>query len=106
MGYLFFSCAGGLGAPPGPRPLGAPAGAAGGPRRRAAGRRLLRGVLVAGGALAGPPHPADDLVAAERLGHPAALQHREHRLLDGGEPAAALGAGPAAAGGLAVVDLP
>src|SRR6185312_2502098 len=42
--------------------------------------------------LAGPPHTPDDLLAAERLGDPAALDDRQHRRLHRGEPPAALGA--------------
>jgi hypothetical protein len=44
-------------------------------------------------------------VPAERLGDAAALDDREHRLLDGGEPLAALRAGPTTADQLTVVGL-
>ena len=58
-------------------------------------------VLVDRPALAGLADAGDDLVPAERLGHAAALDHREDGLLDGGEPPAALRAGPPAADHLA-----
>ena len=66
----------------------------------------LQLVLVDRPALAGPAHAGDDLGAVERLADPAALDDGEHRLLDGGEPAAALRAGPTAAGGRPLVGLP
>ena len=55
--------------------------------------------------LAGPADPGDDLAPAERFGHPTALDDRQQRSFEGGEPARALRAGPAAADGLAVLDL-
>src|ERR1700754_606625 len=66
---------------------------------------LLQRVLVDGAALAGSADSVDDLLAAERLGDPAALDDGEHGLLDRGEPTNARRAGPSAARGLAVVDL-
>src|SRR5690606_6454389 len=56
--------------------------------------------------LAGLAHASDDLRTAERLGHPAALDDREDRLLDRGEPPPALRAGPPPADQLAVLGLP
>ena len=68
-------------------------------------RELRQRVFVDRASLARPPDAAHDLVAAERLGDPAALHHREHGLLDGGEPPTAGGAGAPAPDGLAVVHL-
>jgi len=59
-------------------------GAVGTPQREHSLRQLIDRP-----ALAGPPHPVDHLVPAERLGDAAALDHREGRLLNGGEPSAA-----------------
>jgi len=66
---------------------------------------LRQRVLVHRTALAGPAHPDDHLLPGERLGDAAALDHRQRRLLHGGEPPAAVLAGPAASDHLAVVDL-
>src|SRR5205823_785336 len=63
-------------------------------------------VLVDRPPLARLAYPADDLRPAERLGHPAALDHREDGLFDRREPLATLRAGPAAPDQLAVVGLP
>src|SRR3954447_13845909 len=68
--------------------------------------QLLQLVLVHGPALAGAPHPGDDLGPVERLADPAALDDGEHRLLDGGEPTPAAGAGTAPPGGRPLVGLP
>src|SRR6266545_1074119 len=64
------------------------------------------GVVVDRPPLAGLTDACNDLVAAERLGDPAALDDRENRLLDRGEPLATPRACPAAADQLAVVGLP
>jgi len=62
-------------------------------------------ILVDRPTLARLAHPGRDLLPAERLGDTAALDHREDRLLDGGEPPTALRAGPAATDQLTVVGL-
>ena len=66
---------------------------------------LREGVFVDRAPLARSPHAADDLVAAERLGDTAAFDDGEHRLFDGGEPAAACSAGSSSPDRLAVVHL-
>src|SRR5262249_23473263 len=63
-------------------------------------------VLVDRPALAGFADPDDDLRAAERLGHPAPLDHREDGLLDRGEPLATFRAGPPSPDELPVVGFP
>src|SRR3954453_777686 len=47
-------------------------------------RELRQRVLVDGAPLTGTAYATHHLLAAERLGDPAPLHHREHRLLDGG----------------------
>src|SRR6266498_3606464 len=68
-------------------------------------RQLSQRVLVDRPALASPAHAVDDLQPAERLGDPAALDHRERGLLDGREPAPAVLAATTAANDLALVVL-
>src|SRR5580692_2895082 len=63
-------------------------------------------VLVDRPPLAGPLHPADDLVSGERLGHPAALGHHQDDRLLRGETPSALGAGSPSADRDAVVGSP
>src|SRR6516164_3679243 len=63
-------------------------------------------VLADRPSLAGALHPADDLVPGERLGDPAALGHHQDDRLLRGEPAPALGAGPATADRGTVVSGP
>src|SRR3954462_4245786 len=66
----------------------------------------LQLVLVDRPALTRPSDTGDDLGPVERLAHPAALDDGEHRLLDGGEPAPALGARPTAARRRPLIGLP
>src|SRR6266508_792097 len=68
-------------------------------------RQLSQHVLVDRPALASPAHAVDDLQPAERLGDPAALDHRERGLLDGREPTPAVLAAATAADDLAFVVL-
>src|SRR5262249_8375570 len=88
-----------------PRSLPPPARRAGPGRPRPLGE-LGQVVLTDRATLPGPANPDDHLLPGERLGHPAALDHREGGLLHRGQPAAAVLAGPPTPDHQAVVDLP
>ena len=68
------------------------------------GQQVQR-IVVDLSALTRPAHTADHLLAAERFGHTAALDHGQHRGFHGGESPPALRARPAASDGLSLVGL-